>query len=503
MTTAGIVTRLIGFVYRIFLASTLGETNLGIYQLVFPVYSICFTLYASGIQTAVSQMVSHERKEKHPGIVKSGLCLSLVIALALSFSLFRFADWTGISFLGTRETAPLLRVLAFIFPFCGITSVINGYFYGISDARIPGITQIIEQLFRVFFVMGVSFLMLSGGLRTDIAVMGLIAGELASNVYNISRLLPHMSLHQIIKSRFSLRRLLALSLPLSGNKLVIALLGSMESVLIPAMLSRYGHSGEEALAIFGILTGVVLPFILFPGTLTNSLSVLLLPAISRAAGREQHYAVRHTTSVALRYSILLGVFTSSLFLNFGLPIGQFVFHSENAGKLLTALSFLCPFLYVSTTLTSVINGLGKTGVTFLHTVSGLCLRILFLILVTPRRGIYGYLLGMILSQILICFLNGIYLVKKHGIQFQLMNHFVWPMVFCASIFYLAKIAGIWMKGQVDSPLASLTFLIPAGVIIFLYFYIFRLVSLSDFQLSSDRLPRQKNKEFFFRKNRNI
>ena len=59
LTLAGILTRIIGFVYRIFLANTLGETELGIYQLVFPVYGICFTLYASGLQTAVSQLVSN------------------------------------------------------------------------------------------------------------------------------------------------------------------------------------------------------------------------------------------------------------------------------------------------------------------------------------------------------------------------------------------------------------------------------------------------------------
>ena len=75
LTGAGIITRLIGFVYRIFLAEKLGETNLGIYQLVFPVYNICFTLYASGIQTAVSQMISHERKSRHPAIIKSGIRL--------------------------------------------------------------------------------------------------------------------------------------------------------------------------------------------------------------------------------------------------------------------------------------------------------------------------------------------------------------------------------------------------------------------------------------------
>lgn len=61
LTGAGILTRIIGFLYRIFLANALGETELGIYQLVFPVYTICFTLYASGLQTAVSQLVSNPR----------------------------------------------------------------------------------------------------------------------------------------------------------------------------------------------------------------------------------------------------------------------------------------------------------------------------------------------------------------------------------------------------------------------------------------------------------
>ena len=235
---------------------------------------------ASGIQTAVSQMISHERKSRHPAIIKSGICLSLITALSLSFLLFRFADWTGASFLGTKETASLLRILSVIFPFCGITSIINGYFYGISDAKIPAVSQIIEQLFRVGFVSGISLLVLSGTLTTEIAVMGLIAGELASNIYNISHLLRSVSFYTIQKSPFHIRRLLQLSLPLSGNKLVISLLGSIESVLIPAMLCRYGYANDDALAIFGILTGIVLPFILFPGTITNSLSVLLLPAIS-------------------------------------------------------------------------------------------------------------------------------------------------------------------------------------------------------------------------------
>ena len=276
-----------------------------------------------------------------------------------------------------------------------------------------------------------------------------------------------------------MKRLFSLSVPLTANKLILALLGSIESVLIPAMLMRYGYNHEHALAIFGILTGVVIPFIMFPGTITNSLSVLLLPAISHAAGKGAFHEVQRTTSVTIRYSLLLGVLTSTVFLNFGVLIGTTVFHSENAGKLLTALAFLCPFLYVSTTFNSIINGLGKTAVTFLNSVLGLSVRIFFLLVITPRQGIYGYLLGMIFSQIFLCLLDGSYLIRNYSIQFHLMNHFVWPYIFCAGILYLAKIAGIWLTGYFSHSFVPFVCLIPAFLLILFYMNFFNLVKWKE------------------------
>ena len=60
LTIAGLITRLIGFFYKIYLSNTLGAEKLGLYQLVFPIYGICFTLFASGIQTAISKLVAEE-----------------------------------------------------------------------------------------------------------------------------------------------------------------------------------------------------------------------------------------------------------------------------------------------------------------------------------------------------------------------------------------------------------------------------------------------------------
>jgi stage V sporulation protein B len=480
LTAAGILTRLIGFGYRIFLSGTLGETKLGIYQLIFPVYSLAFTIYGAGIQTAVSQMISHEPSEKHIRIVKSGIFLSLCSALALSVLLYMYAVPVSIYFLDVPETAPLLRILALLFPFCGVTAVINGYFYGINSAKIPAISQIVEQLFRVGFIVILYFSLLQQTMNTAIAVAGLVAGEIASHIYNVFYLSKRIPLTRILHEKMELKKLVSLSLPLSSNKLIVALLGSIESILIPAMLIRAGYSNSDALGIYGIFTGVVLPFILFPGTLTNSLSVLLLPQISHAYGSSELWRVKKTATVSCHYSLLLGVLTSSLLLNYGISVGNYIFHSENAGKLLTLSAFLCPFIYVTTTLSSVINGLGKTGITFFNTIVGLSIRILFLIFMTPQYGIYGYLFGMLLSQIIICVLNAIYLIKMIKIRFSLMKYLVWPSIFCSSMFYIAKTAGNRLADTTENSSFVLVFLIPAAFLILLYFYKFRLIKKSDF-----------------------
>ena len=167
-------------------------------------------------------------------------------------------------FLGTRQAGELLGILAYIFPFCGITSVINGYFYGINRAKIPAVTQIIEQLVRVIFVFAVCFSFDTNEKSVYIAVLGLVIGELCSNIYNIYHVKKHISMRILLQSKLCIGKILRLSLPLSGTKLVIALLGSIESILIPVIMQRYGYSVEVSIGLYGILKGVFLPFILFP-----------------------------------------------------------------------------------------------------------------------------------------------------------------------------------------------------------------------------------------------
>ena len=52
LTGTGLLSRLIGFFYRIYLARLFGEEGMGLYQLIGPVLSVSFALTAAGFSTS-------------------------------------------------------------------------------------------------------------------------------------------------------------------------------------------------------------------------------------------------------------------------------------------------------------------------------------------------------------------------------------------------------------------------------------------------------------------
>lgn len=444
LTGAGLITRIIGFFYKIYLSNTLGAEKLGLYQLIFPIYGICFTLFAGGIQTAISKLVADEhgkqqlisnpdRKNRYQlnRILRIGLSLSFTIATTLAVLVYCNAEFLAADVLKEPSCEQSLRILAFAFPCCSISSSINGYYYGLKRPGVPASTQLLEQIIRVIAVyyMATVFGKGEAGVTCELAVVGIILGELGSMIFNVVSL-------GVTKKPFSqkirdgkmpvIRPLTTYMLPLTGNHLVVSILNSMEAILIPAMLRKHGLSGSEALSIYGVLVGMSIPFILFPSTITNSLAVLLLPTISEANSEKDQRTINQTTQTCIKYCMIIGVFSTGIFILFGKSLGEFFFHNAMAGQFLIVLAWLCPFMYIATTLGSIINGLGKTHLTFINTVTGLGIRILFILYMVPDRGIYGYLTGLLVSELAIALLNYMSLKSTVHIQIDAINWLVKP-----------------------------------------------------------------------------
>lgn len=415
LTLTGFLSRFIGFFYRIFLSRVFGEEGIGLYQLIFPVYALCISFSISGIETALSRTVARKQALGKPDEAKevllSGLTVAFFLSLFCTFFIQKNALFIADRLLHDSRCKNMLIILSYAFPFCAIHSCICGYYYGLKETKIPAISQLIEQSTRILSVYIFFFFLIRKGhtVSISIAVSGLVIGELFSTAYaaqifnyfpctltTITNLCKNFPRH--------LRELLSLSIPLTTNRVLINLLQSIEAISIPMQLRRFQYSASESLRIYGVLNGMALPCILFPTAVTSSLSIMLMPAVAELQAAQDPSSLLRIIKKVSRFCFSLGLFSCLCFLLFGHLLGNILFHSDSAGNFIVTLSWICPFLYVNSSFLSIINGLGKTGWTFLINTFGLSVRILSVFYIIPLFGIQGYLWGLLSSQLLVSLL---------------------------------------------------------------------------------------------------
>ena len=438
LTSTGFICRILGFFYRIFMSRTIGAEGLGIYNMVHPIFSICFAVCAGSIQTALSQYVA-ANQTRGRAVFRTGLVIAMGMSFLLAWVIYGNAGFLAEKLLLEPRCAPYLPVMAVSVPFAALHACINGYYYGMQKARVPAFSQVAEQVIRMGAVFLIASIWLESGrqITVSLAVYGHLIGEMASAVFTVfclgffppckdgdSRRAPAIPL----SFGATAAPLMALALPLMGNRLILNVLGSAEAIWIPNKLMSSGLTNSEALSVYGVLTSMALPFILFPSAITNSMAVLLLPTVAEAQADGNEARISSMISMSLRYSCYMGVLCIGIFTIFGNQLGVSVFHDQNAGTYITILSWLCPFMYLATTMGSILNGLGRTSSTFFQNVTAMVIRLAFVLFAIPRYGILGYLWGMLVSELALALMS--FLAVKRLVPFcwDTVNMIVKPVL---------------------------------------------------------------------------
>lgn len=415
LTGVSFLCRFIGFFYRIFISQTFGEEGMGIFQLTSPIMSVAYSLCCAGFQTAISRFVAAQKEDSQMSLrfLSAGIGITGMLSLLFSGVIFLFSDPIAVYVLLEKRTAPILRLLALSFPFSAIHSCMNGYYYGKKKAQIPALLQFVEQLGRVFSVYLLCRIFLQKGITPPLFLTAAGAGiaECISSVLAFCIILPNLSVlqtkikqhmplfpGQILSCQKTMQCLLSMAVPLSISRIIVNLLQSVENIYIPEMLRVYGYSTEESLSLFGVLTGMALTVILLPCSLVNSISVLLLPQISEAQACNRNQEISIVIKRCIQFSFALGIPCSAVFFFGGHLAGDLLFHSKTAGDYIVSLSFICPFLYITSSLGSILHGLGKTYTTLFINIGTLLLRIASVFLLVCRIGIPGYILGLLAGQ---------------------------------------------------------------------------------------------------------
>ncbi len=433
MTATSLILRAIGIVFRIYLSAQIGAEGMGLYQLIFSIYVLASTFASCGISTAVTRLITDElvcgTKRNIQKIVYRAALICVCIGVMTAAVLYGGANPICSLFIKDMRAVSSLRILGISLPFMGISSCMRGYFVARRKSLLPSVTQIIEQITRIVCIMGALHLVSSENVSN--ACFAVILGDSIAEVVSCMILwvgyladrsaivdIPPIQKSVIVLKGGILRRLLAISTPITAGRYLNSVLRTVENMLVPQKLALFGGSTAAALSQFGMLKGMAMPLLFFPASFLSSLSTLLIPEISEAHTLGQKKKVNTAVTVTLQLTLSISVLLGGLFTVFAYTLGDVLYDSKEVGFLLRVLAPLMPVMYLESIVDGMLKGLNQQVSSLWYSIIDSLSRILLILLLVPRKGIGGFLLIMVFSNLLTSFLNLHRLLKVTGVQMQ-------------------------------------------------------------------------------------
>jgi stage V sporulation protein B len=464
LMAAGLIVKIMGFFYRIFLSNLIGAEGMGLFQLISPVYALVILTLTSGISVAVSKMVAEESAKRRfvnlRRITFYALLLVVFSGAVVSTIMFLKIDFiTGIILKDSRTYYSMMFLLPSI-PVIAAASALKGYFYGIQDVTPTALSQIVEQAVKMAIVMFMARYFLEAGVEyaCALATIGMALGEIANLVVVFIIFRLRKKKEPKIRSKYGLMRkrniiggLLKIALPVSANRFIISIMTAVEVILIPRRLVAGGMEYQHSIEMYGRLTGMAMPLLSFPSLVTSSIAVTLVPALSEAMSLKNFKSVNYRISKSIQIAFMLGFIFTALFITYPNQIGDMIFRKENIGEILRMFSFSCIFIYLQQTLLGVLNGLGKQAISLRNSIIGHIIRIGFVYFCIPIYGINSYAWGMVISAACVCALDLYTVTKTTGMFLDIRNWILKPGLVCAAMIFMGKYIysffGIFVSGQ--------------------------------------------------------
>ena len=436
LTFATTIVRVVGMLFRIYLANILGAEGIGLYQLILSVYFLMVTLATSGIRIAVSRLISEELSLRNYAnakkVLSQSVMLSIFTGLVSAFILYYFAGQIGTYVLNDDRTVLALIYLAPSLPLIAVSSCFKGYFFAMGKVVRPSIVQVAEQLIRIVVIFSIMNAYLPRGIE-----YGCAAVAIGMTVEELFSLLLTWFFYIFDKKPFSgkiykkadnmIFSILKITLPLSGTSYMNSVLRTVENAMIPARLLLYGISAESAMSLYGMIKGMVLPLLFFPSSFLTSLSSILIPSVAGDNALSNEKKVSATLSKVLHFTAISGILVVAVFMSFPTEIAMAVYNDTQVGLMLKLISFVCPFMYLNMVISSMLNALGEQMSSFKINIVESILKISIIYFLVPVYGFNAYLFALFLTTILNTLLYLYRLLQVSCIVFDISNWIFKPV----------------------------------------------------------------------------
>lgn len=423
----GIICKFIGAFYRVPLTNILGAEGIGVYQLIFPIYSLFLIFASGGIPIALSKIVAECRARGEGKRATRFLGQSLIILTIISivFSLVFLLFARQIASIQGNSLAELgyFAVAIAIF-FASVLTAFRGYFQGYQNMLPTAISQITEQIFKLILGLLFASIFVKSGIALGVfgAMLGVAIGEIVSLIYlSFYYLLYKKKIKKDIlkpqeleiKTKFGedFKLLLKKAFPITLNAIILPSILAIDSFLIVNLLLRTGLEQTLSTQMFGVYSGMVNSLINFPTIVALSLAISIIPTISYA--REKGEDISNLISSSLKIILFISLPVILIFVAFSNQIITILYPNINnlylvdLGSNLLKISAI-NILYISLLqiTTAVLQATNKSLISLINLFfAGMIKVILLVLFVLSPLTIYGAAISSILCYALASGLN--------------------------------------------------------------------------------------------------
>ena len=422
------------------------EEGASLYQYGYVPYTIFLTVATAGVPLAVSKFVSKYNAigEYAVGrkLFKSGLVL-MTLTGVLSFLIMYafapiFAEMTIKSdeqVISVAQVTTVIRAVSFALIIIPFMSLIRGFFQGHQSMGPTAVSQVIEQIVRIVFLLGGIYVVLNildGTVTTAISVATFAAfvGGLASlgaliwywykRKPHLDELLEEDRGNEEISLKAMYKEIIAYSIPFIFVGLANPLFQLVDQITFNTAMADIGNAkiSDHAFAVLNFYTHKL---VIIPVSLATAFSMTLIPLITTSYTSGDRKTMRRNIDQTFQVLLFLTVPAALGLALLAEPMYTLFYHSDALGtSILRSYAPVAILFALFAVTAAILQGIDEQKFTIFSLLVGLLLKLVLNIPLIRLFETQGAVLATTIGYTVAILIN-LFVIKKYArYQFELI-----------------------------------------------------------------------------------
>ncbi len=473
LTGSNIILRLLGLCFQAYLAANIGAQQLGIFGIITSVGVVFATISISGVRFSVTRLAAEEvsyGNEYPRALMNSAFRYAAVFGL-LSWAGMHFsAGFLSKCYIGDTGAAESLKIMAAAMPAIAFSACIEGYFTAKQKVLRLILTQLASQGLRILFaVIMFSVFLEKGVFPADILAGSFFVGETSFATGMFILYFAQMGKTKKEHKASYMPKLIKTAAPLAISAYMRTGLSSVGQVIIPAGLKKSGMESSGAFSVYGIITQMAMPVIMFPAALLSAMGDILVPRLTEAQVKGHKAGISYIVNRSLRLGAVFSFGVMGVMLFYSGELGKMIYKSTEAGFYIKIFAPLIPIIYIDCVTDGCLKGLGQQVYSMVYNVLEGIINVVLLFVFLPKAAMLAYIAVMYVKESFNTVLSLHRLSKVTRVRFE-------P---CVMLCVAVCMWGAWLLGAIMAWQSLIVRIVTYCILYVVLLYLFNAVTRDD------------------------